>query len=433
MKTTNEIRKRKIGDSLMIVVVIFLITMVVEFTVYGKPNQNDTSAVISVSGKVLDKITQKPVSYANVYLVGSSIGTVTNTDGEFLIKVPKEKSKEQIGVTHLSYKTYKVAVEQLKDLNNTILLDQDIIPLSEVVIRSDDPVILLKGALYNIKKNYRTEPNMVTGFYRETVQQNKKYVSIAEAVLDAYKAPYANVFTQDRVRILIGRKSQDVKKMDTVLFKLQGGPITPFYLDVVKNPEDLISEENMEYYKYTLSGQVTLDNMRCYVISFDQREGEKNAVYKGKIYIETESLAIVCIEFGLSENGLEQANTMFVKKKPLTMNIETNQAEYYVKYAKSNGYWNLSYVRSELKFKCKWKKRLFNSSYTTMVEMAVTDIDTTNINKYRSSETTKLTDIFSEKVDDFRNDEYWGDYNVIKPDESIQSAIEKLNKKLKKK
>ena len=51
-------------------------------------------------------------------------------------------------------------------------------------------------------------------------------------------------------------------------------------------------------------------------------------------------------------------------------------ANYYVKYAKANGFWNLSYVRSELSFKCKWKKKLFSSTYKTMVEMAVTDIDT---------------------------------------------------------
>ena len=68
-----------------------------------------------------------------------------------------------------------------------------------------------------------------------------------------------------------------------------------------------------------------------------------------------------------------------------------------------------------------------------MSEMAVTDIDTTNINKFKTSENTKLYDIFSDKVEDFKNTEFWGDYNIIKPDESIQTAINKLSKKLKKK
>ena len=64
----------------------------------------------------------------------------------------------------------------------------------------------------------------MTGFYRETIRKNRSYISIGEAVVEIFKAPYQNDLRYDAVRIYKGRKSNDVEKMDTVLFKLQGGP-----------------------------------------------------------------------------------------------------------------------------------------------------------------------------------------------------------------
>lgn len=431
MKTKAKSNKSKTGRLMVLFVTIFIFSFI-EFTVTGNTKQNGNGdSYITLSGKIIDKESQLPVTFANIYIAGTSISTIANSEGEFILKVPKDKSNEKIGITHLGYKKYITTIEKMGNTNSQIYLEPEIIPLKEVVIRSEDPLTLIKGAISNIRKNYRTSPVMLTGFYRETVKQNKKYVSVAEAVLDIYKSSYTG-YSSDKIKIVIGRKGQDVKKMDTLVVKLQGGPLTPFYLDVVKNPQAILSDEYFKYYTYKLTGQISLDSIRCYVIEFEQKASEKLPLYKGKIYLDVNNLAITGLEFSLSEYGLPEANSLFLMKKPLTLKFETLGADYLIRYAEFNGKWNLNYVRSELRFKCKWKKRLFSSTYNAMVEMAVTDIDTTDITKFKSNETTKFTDIFSDKAEDFKNDEFWGDYNIIKPEESIQSAITKLSKKLKK-
>ena len=93
--------------------------------------------------------------------------------------------------------------------------------------------------------------------------------------------------------------------------------------------------------------------------------------------------------------------------------------------------WYLNHVRSELIFKCNWKKKRFDATYTTALEMAVTDRNTENINKAKYREQTKMTDIFADKVNAYKDENFWGEYNYIKPEESIESVINKLNKKLK--
>ena len=63
--------------------------------------------------------------------------------------------------------------------------------------------------------------------------------------------------------------------------------------------------------------------------------------------------------------------------------------------------------------------------------MAVTDRDTINVNKAKYKDQSKQTDIFADKVNSYKDENYWGEYNYIKPDESIESVINKLNRKLK--
>ena len=72
----------------------------------------DTSKYTSYSGRVLQKDTKKPVVFANVQILGSHIGTVTNSDGDFIIKIPKNSDDQQLVINHLGYK---------KIIDNTIL------------------------------------------------------------------------------------------------------------------------------------------------------------------------------------------------------------------------------------------------------------------------------------------------------------------------
>jgi hypothetical protein len=423
----------KIGKSTRVALKLIIMTVIL---VMGASSlfarNNDTTATVSFSGKITDSETKKALVYASVLVEGTNIGTIANSDGEYLLKVPKNKANGKVCFTHLGYKTLALEISNLKAENNTVALQPEIVSLQEIIVRLEDPATLIKEAVTKISRNYSKTPAMYTGFYREAIQQNKKYVSIAEAVLGAYKASYSNMFTDDKVKVLYGRKSQDVKKMDTIVVKLQGGPLTPFFLDIAKNPENVFNEEFFKNYDLKLSGQISLDNERCYIIEFEQRKNVNLPLYKGKIFIEVESLAITAIEYGLSEFGLEYASSMFVKKKPLTMRTDILGADYFVKYTKNNDKWTLNYVRSELRFKCKWKKNFFASSYNIMSEMAVTDIDETNVEKIKAAESFKQSDIFSDKAEAFKDDNFWGDYNIILPDESIQSAIKKLNKKLSK-
>ena len=99
------------------------------------------------------------------------------------------------------------------------------------------------------------------------------------------------------------------------------------------------------------------------------------------------------------------------------------------KYTIEDNQWYFSYARAEVKFKVNWKKRLFNTTYSTMSELAITDRTYEGIEKFASKERFKARDVMNDKVYIFFDQGFWEGYNVIEPDQSIQSAINRLNKK----
>jgi len=395
-----------------------------------KTGTNDSVTYFTYSGKITDSETKEPVAFANVYLEGSSIGTVSNLDGEFILKVPPTMEEERLNISFVGYKTYEISLEDLKTIKNSISIVPDPIPIQEVIIKTGDPLELLRKAISRISQNYTLSPEMLTAFYRETVKQNRHYVAVSEAVLDIYKSSYKNYFESDRLKIFKGRKSQDVKRMDTILFKLQGGPKTSLLLDVVKNPSTLLSEDFFKYYDYKLSGVINIDNRETFVIKFNQKNNVDLPLYQGNIYLDVNNLAIARLDFKICEKALADADNELVRKKPVSMKVDVEDAKYLANYREIDGKWHLNHVRAEAKFKCKWDKKLFRSVYTTMLEMAVTDRDTANISKFKLRESAKISDVFVDQVNYFLDKDYWGNYNVIKPDESIEMAIARLNRRL---
>ncbi len=393
-------------------------------------NYQDSTEYQSFQGKVIEIKTGKPIIFASIFLTGTNIGTVSNSEGEFLIKIPMFLENKIIGFSSIGYKNLEIPVNQLNPEGNLVELEPNPILIEEVTIVNQDARDLLNMALQSIPDNYSKNPVMLTSFYRETIKQNRNFVSVSEAVLDGYKSSYTNAGDMDRVKIFKGRNSQDVKKMDTVLFKLQGGPQTMFLLDVVKNPGELFEDEIMDYYIYQMGGIINIDDRQAYVITFEQTDYVDIPLYAGKIYVGVNDYAIVGAEFRIFEENLESANQYLIRKKPIGMSIDVNNANYLVSYRFIDNTWHLNYVRTELMFTVRWKKKLFRSRFTTMTEMAVTDLDTRDVTKYKFRETTKRSDIFADQVSNFEDPDFWGEYNIIQPEESIQSAIQRIERKL---
>lgn len=424
MKTMNRISTNLIGLCIMIAML---------FSFQSKAlAQDENEKVIVLRGKLTDQNTKKPVVFANVYVTGTNIGTVSNSEGEFIIKVPNGSQSRTISVSYMGYKTVIIPVNNLKSTENTITLEPEPLTLKELIVRTNDPVSLIRGAIRNVPQNYGVDPFLCTAFYREAIMQNRLYVGVAEAVLDIYKSRYSSENEIDRVKIFKGRKSQDVKKMDTLVFKLQGGHQVALLLDLAKNPQSFMTEETFSEYDYKPVTIANIEGKDTYILEFTQKKGIEEPYYDGKIYLDVNTLAIKRVEFGLSPEGVVFADKYLVKKKPTGTNVKTQSGVYVVDYRELNGRWTLNHVRYEVKFKVDKKRQLFNKIYTSTVDLAVTSKDTVNVSRFKYTESLKPNQIFIEQLDGGYDENFWGSYNIIKPEEPIEEAVERINKKMKK-
>jgi hypothetical protein len=322
-------------------------------------------------------------------------------------------------------------LNDLKDNNKIIEMTPQIIQIMEVIVRTNDPEALITAAMRNVPDNYGKTPSICTSFYRESIMQNKTYVGVAEAVLDIYKSRYNNEYEIDRIKVYKGRKSQDVKHMDTLIFKLQGGHHVALLLDLAKNPQSFLNKSTFDQYYFQPVTIVNIEGRQSYMIAFNPKPYNNDALYQGKIYIDLATMAFKKIEFSISPENFETADNLLIIKKPMSMKVHTADANYSVDYREINGRWTLNYVRYQVKFKVDKKHHLFSKLYTSTVDLAITDKDTVNVTRYTYKESLKPDEIFQDHLSDKYDEDFWGPYNIIKPDESIEEAIKKLGKKMK--
>lgn len=386
---------------------------------------------ITVKGKVKDRDTKKEIIFVSVTVGGTHIGTVTNTEGDFTIKIKESVNATELVFTHIGYKIKKVSLDQLKSEENVILLEPTSIRLDEVTVRPEDARKLIEMALDRIPENYSKAALNSTGFYRETIKQRKDYLSISEALVDIYKSSYVSDFEEDKVKIYKGRKSSEVKKADTIAVKLQGGPYISLLFDIAKNPYVLISDEVLPLYEFSITDIKTIDDKVNYEISFKPRvTNSDQPLYYGRYYVDVKSLAFSSAEFSVDLSDPDKSAQMFVRKKPAGLKLIPTSTSYIVSYIERNGKFYFNYSRSEVNFRCKWQKKLFNSNYTIMSELAITDWSVDKAEKYTYKESLKKTNIFEEEVTAFTDENFWGEFNTIEPEQSIQAALKKYGKRL---
>ncbi len=397
---------------------------------YESTQKEDSETFTEYRGKIIDKKNGSPLAFAGLIVVGTNISTISNSEGEFSLKISKDIPEPKITVSFIGYKNKQIALADLKSQKSRIEMESSAVELPELNVISKNAEVLIQSVLEKRGENYFNKPTLMTAFYRETIKKGRSYVSLAEAVVEIDKQSYTSN-KSDAVKLYKARKKADYSKLDTLAFKLQGGPFNSLYLDIMKYPEYIFTEEMLSNYQFTFDHSTHIDNRLIYIVDFKQRPNKTDPLYAGKLYIDAGNLALKSAVFTLNLSNKEEAALMFIKKKPFNARVYPTEAKYRIDYLEKDGRWYYSYSRIELGLKINWKKRLFNTNYFSTVEMAVT-----NWGKGAEDKSTDFKEklrpsvIISDEASGFTDHQFWGEFNVIEPEKSIESAIKKIQKKL---
>jgi Outer membrane receptor for ferrienterochelin and colicins len=118
------------GDSLPLSVAVSETKEFIQVSGHGIDTSNVIQQERIIQGTVLEEGTNEPLVGVNVVVQGTTIGTTTDIDGKYSIKIPSDKAI--LVFSYIGQKTEEYSVKGLNFLN--VIMKSDATMLSEVVV-----------------------------------------------------------------------------------------------------------------------------------------------------------------------------------------------------------------------------------------------------------------------------------------------------------
>lgn len=305
--------------------------------------------------------------------------------------------------------------------------------LSEIVIFGNNARGIVEEAIRKISVNYSPNENMLTTFYREGVQLKNKFQNLTEAVFKVYKSPLDESGVLDQVKLLKMSRMDNRESTDSLIAKIRAGIQACLQLDIMKDLPDFLSvdaEDNP--YTYTSGGITSIDDRCINVVSFEQKQGVKEPLYCGELYIDSENGALLQARIEMQPRYIKKTTRIFVVRQAPSVNLTAQKVVYTISYKLWRGTYYIHHIRGDLFFKMKKKRTLFSSpTLHTWFEMVTCKVDRDNVARFSRTERVPIHTVLADI--DFKYDEsFWEEFNTIPLEEELSEIIEKVTLKIEK-
>lgn len=108
-----------------------------------------------VSGIVIDSLTQEPLPFTNIGVVGRDLGSISNSEGRYTLSLEDVLPTDTVFFSFVGYKHVKFPIQKLMD-NSTVNLSENAVQLSDfsVLSREYTPLEIIDLAKKNYSKNH---------------------------------------------------------------------------------------------------------------------------------------------------------------------------------------------------------------------------------------------------------------------------------------
>ena len=174
-----------------------------------------------IKNSVLDAESFLPLESASVYILNTTIGTITNSDGKFLLVVPNKHLKDTLVISSIGFKSYKVPVDEF-DSTFDVYLEPDVASLDEVVLvaetrpKTGNDIVL--RALEELIETLPDSAYLQKGFLRHKERNKKEFKWLIESAITLYDTGYDTIPNNDvKINVDQVRKSYDLRDVDSLL------------------------------------------------------------------------------------------------------------------------------------------------------------------------------------------------------------------------
>lgn len=363
-----------------------------------------TAPALRLRGRVIDAATRQAIPGAHLRV--GKVGTATNADGRFELRLPAESRTDRLVVSYIGYQNLERPVTGSLDRDLTLALTEAPHQLAEAKVYASARAIVA-DAVARIPQNYPIQPVRLTAFYREANRMfpGGRYTYLAEGLLELFKPPYDRPKQGDQTRVVQYRK-RELMPFDSVQIRWVQGATFGEWADFVRSRIEFLTER--EHYDYRLIDITTYDGRDAYAIGFEPK-GDRGK-HRGTLYVALDGLALVAAEWRNTEAAL---------KRRSDLSTAYRKAERKVEYQFFNGRWYLQRATNETVIEQVARKR----EHRVSDELVVTDFDTTTREGFRYTEIVQSTDAFSNLETPY-DSTFWSRYNVTLQNDDLARQLQ---------
>jgi hypothetical protein len=317
----------------------------------------NSQAQTTVKGKVTDANTGDPIPFANVIFQGTTFGTTTDFDGNFLVKstVPVDS----IVVSYLGYRTRTKKVENIPQQVMNFQLEEVATNLQEIVFDAgENPAFAILRSV--VRNKSRNDKRRLTAYEYDTYTKieidvdnisesfrNRKVVKKITQVLDSVDRiagedgkPILPLFISESVSKFYFRDKPELRYENILKSKINGvgiedGTLVTQFVgtsfqeyNFYQNWLNIISKDFVSpiadgwrlYYNYDLTDSVYIGNDFCYRLDFSPKSPQDLA-FTGTIWITKNEYALKQIDASVGK----QANLNFIEKIRIQQELEATE------------------------------------------------------------------------------------------------------------
>ena len=259
---------------------------------------------VNLSGKIVDT-TKESLPYVGIGILSKNIGTSSNDDGDFYLKLTQENLEDILTISTIGFKTVKIKVQDfINQKEKVIVLIEDVVSLDEITLVK--PSYYVKRAIKNVKKTTLRTPHQLSILYRRFSTENNTPRFLVEHYVNVLDKGLTIPAFED-FEVVQGRKSVDYRYVK----RKQN-----FHAIAMVAKQNLIRRGlYASDYKWKITGDSSYDGEELIIVEGKNKDNQAQFV---RLYIGLETYGIYKYETSIN-------NAVYIYKK-------NNEGKLYLSY-----------------------------------------------------------------------------------------------------
>lgn len=203
----------------------------------------------SIKGKLINS-QKNPIAYANIVIKNTTIGVISNLDGDFNINIPDEHKENYLVFSSMGFKTKEILIKTFENKKiDVVELETAIVNLDEITIKvkATNANEIVQKAFDHYQDNFATKPFIGKAFLRHTEKTKTKYKWLIDAAIEVYDPGFNQPSKEIKLNIKEIKQSLDNRSLDTsVIYSIYLGEVRNVSLKKHKRSNNLDKEDPIE-------------------------------------------------------------------------------------------------------------------------------------------------------------------------------------------